>query len=116
MDKKDGDAPADLELPGAEYGKVVTRFPPEPSGYMHIGHAKAALMNKFFAEKYGGKLLIRFEDTNPSKEKEEFVESIMADLGRLGIKTDTVTYTSDYFDDMLVRTGGRDGVVQMKRV
>jgi glutamyl-tRNA synthetase len=90
----------EINLPGAEMGKVVTRFPPEPSGYLHIGHAKAAVLNEYFAHAYKGKLIIRFDDTNPTKEKEEFQDSIIEDLKLLGVVGDMVSYSSDYFDKM----------------
>ncbi|ESK81806.1 glutamyl-trna synthetase [Moniliophthora roreri MCA 2997] len=89
-----------LGLEGAKMGQVVTRFPPEPSGYLHIGHAKAAMLNQYFAKMYEGKLIVRFDDTNPSKEKTEFEETILEDLGLLDIKGDVVTHTSDYFDQL----------------
>ena len=89
-----------IDLPNAQMGKVVTRFPPEPSGYLHIGHAKAAVLNEYFAHTYKGKLIIRFDDTNPTKERIEFQDSIIEDLALLGIKGDQVTYSSDYFDQM----------------
>ncbi|KAH6847686.1 tRNA synthetases class I, catalytic domain-containing protein [Chaetomium sp. MPI-CAGE-AT-0009] len=86
-----------IGLKNTENG-VVTRFPPEPSGYLHIGHAKAAFLNDYFAhEAFDGKLIARFDDTNPAKEKQEFEDSILEDLQLLGIKPDRVTYTSDYF-------------------
>ncbi|RLV92503.1 Glutamate-tRNA ligase cytoplasmic [Spathaspora sp. JA1] len=90
----------EIDLKNAEMGKVVTRFPPEPSGYLHIGHAKAAILNEYFAHKYKGKLIIRFDDTNPTKEKQEFQDSIIEDLALLGVKGDVVSYSSDYFDQM----------------
>lgn len=89
-----------INLPNAKMGQVVTRFPPEPSGYLHIGHVKAAILNEYFAHEYKGKLIIRFDDTNPSKEKTEFQDAIIEDLALLGIKGDQVTYSSDYFDQM----------------
>ncbi|KAH9320017.1 hypothetical protein KI387_021786, partial [Taxus chinensis] len=91
----------DIDLPDAEMGKVCTRFPPEASGYLHIGHAKAALLNRYFSHKYKGRLIIRFDDTNPAKESSEFVENILTDLDTLGIKGEGPTYTSDYFPQLL---------------
>ncbi len=90
----------ELELPGAEYGKVVTRFPPEPSGYPHIGHAKAAWLDYAAAKAYGGKMILRFDDTNPEKESEEYVNAIKKGLKWLGIEWTKETYTSDNIEEI----------------
>ena len=91
----------DKDLAEGVYDTVHTRFPPEPNGYLHIGHAKSILLNYGLAQKYGGKFNVRFDDTNPTKEKEEFVESIKADVAWLGADwEDRLFFASDYFDEM----------------
>jgi len=90
-----------VELPGAEMGKVVVRFPPEASGFLHIGHAKAALLNQYYQQMFKGKLIMRFDDTNPAKENVEFEDAILEDLKMLEITPDQFTYTSNHFDMML---------------
>ena len=82
-------------MPGAEQGKVVTRFPPEPSAYPHIGHAKAAFLNYELARKYGGQFILRWDDTNPENESEEFVKAIREGLAWLGIRADRELFASD---------------------
>ncbi|XP_033359359.1 bifunctional glutamate/proline--tRNA ligase isoform X2 [Bombus vosnesenskii] len=90
-----------IDLPGAEMGKVIVRFPPEASGYLHIGHAKAALLNQYYAQTFQGQFIMRFDDTNPAKENVEFEKAILEDLELLQIKPDRFTHSSDYFDLML---------------
>ncbi|XP_013406588.1 bifunctional glutamate/proline--tRNA ligase isoform X2 [Lingula anatina] len=90
-----------VDLPGAKMGEVVVRFPPEASGYLHIGHAKAALLNQYYQQAFNGTLIMRFDDTNPAKENAHFEEVILGDVAMLGIKYDKFSYTSDYFDQML---------------
>ena len=91
----------DKDLAEGRYTHVQTRFPPEPNGYLHIGHAKSILLNSGLAEEYGGKFNLRYDDTNPTKEKLEFVESIRADVEWLGANfEDRVFFASDYFDTM----------------
>ena len=74
----------DKDLAEGVYSHVQTRFPPEPNGYLHIGHAKSIILNSGLAEEYNGKFNLRFDDTNPTKEKTEFVESIIEDVKWLG--------------------------------
>ncbi|MCH5257579.1 MAG: glutamine--tRNA ligase/YqeY domain fusion protein [Lachnospiraceae bacterium] len=91
----------DKDLAEGVYDTVHTRFPPEPNGYLHIGHAKSILLNYGLAKEYGGKFNMRFDDTNPTKEKNEFVESIKADVKWLGADfEDRLFFASDYFDEM----------------
>src|SRR5438128_12594205 len=80
-------------------GRVETRFPPEPNGYLHIGHAKSICLNFGLAHKYGGKCNLRFDDNNPTKEEVEYVDSIMNDVSWLGFQwADKDYYASDYFE------------------
>ena len=91
----------DKDLAEGVYTTVHTRFPPEPNGYLHIGHAKSILLNYGMAQEYGGKFNLRFDDTNPTKEKIEFVESIKEDVNWLGADyEDRLFFASDYFDRM----------------
>jgi glutaminyl-tRNA synthetase len=85
---------------GKHGGRVQTRFPPEPNGYLHIGHAKAICLDFGLAAEFGGKCNLRFDDTNPSKEETEYVESIMADVKWLGFNWDGLFYASDYFQQL----------------
>ena len=88
----------DEDLAEGVYSRVQTRFPPEPNGYLHIGHAKAICIDFGTSEKYGGKCNLRLDDTNPTKEDVEYVDAIMEDIKWLGFNWDNVYYASDYFD------------------
>ncbi|MGN8739045.1 glutamine--tRNA ligase/YqeY domain fusion protein [Bilifractor sp. HCP3S3_D3] len=90
----------DKDLKEGRYDTVMTRFPPEPNGYLHIGHAKSILLNYGIAKEYNGQFNLRFDDTNPTKEKGEFVEAIKRDVEWLGAKFNGPFFASDYFDKM----------------
>ena len=85
---------------GKNGGQIVTRFPPEPNGYIHIGHAKALCLDFGVAQEFNGKCNLRMDDTNPTKENTEYVESIINDVRWLGFEPAAVLYASDYFDRM----------------
>ncbi|MEG2454137.1 MAG: glutamine--tRNA ligase, partial [Clostridia bacterium] len=90
----------DDDLKSGKHNAIATRFPPEPNGYLHIGHAKAICINFGIKEKYKGTCNLRFDDTNPAKEDVEYVNSIQEDIAWLGFKWDNLYYASDYFDQM----------------
>jgi glutaminyl-tRNA synthetase len=90
---------------------VITRFPPEPNGFLHIGHAKSICLNFGVAQEYGGETFLRFDDTNPVKESNEYVESIQQDVAWLGYQWKAITHASDYFEQIYEYAQGlmRDG-------
>ena len=88
------------DLKNGRFDYVRTRLPPEPNGYLHIGHVKAFMIDYLIARDFGGELILRFDDTNPAKEETEYVEAIMEDARWLGIEWVKVTYASDYFDEL----------------
>lgn len=92
----------DKDLREGTYDRIVTRFPPEPNGYLHIGHARSILLNAGLAKEYSGEFHLRFDDTNPTKEKAEFVESILEDVRWIcgELDKENIYYASDYFDTM----------------
>src|SRR5450631_3220396 len=85
---------------GKHGGRVLTRFPPEPNGYLHIGHATSICLNFGLAKQFGGKTNLRFDDTNPEKEETEYVDSIKADIRWLGFEWSNEFYASDYFETL----------------
>ncbi|AOR23864.1 glutamine--tRNA ligase/YqeY domain fusion protein [Clostridium taeniosporum] len=88
------------DLDSGKHNKIITRFPPEPNGYLHIGHAKSIVLNSGLAEEFKGKFNLRFDDTNPTKEDTEYVESIKEDVKWLGGNWDEIFFASNYFDTM----------------
>ena len=118
MTEKESTAPTnfirqiiDQDLASGKHEKIHTRFPPEPNGYLHIGHAKSIVLNFGVAEDYQGACNLRFDDTNPHKEDEEFVNAIKEDVNWLGYQWKGVYFASDYFEQLygfaveLIRSG-----------
>jgi glutaminyl-tRNA synthetase len=91
------------DLESGKHKKVVTRFPPEPNGYLHIGHAKSIVINFGLADEFGGETNLRFDDTNPLKEDQEYVDAIKKDVEWLGFEWENLRYASDYFEEMYDR-------------
>ena len=88
------------DLQKGNYEQIITRFPPEPNGYLHIGHAKSICLNFGLTKKYGGYTNLRFDDTNPSTEETEYVDSIKEDVRWLGFEWKNERYASDYFEQL----------------
>src|SRR5688572_4180507 len=89
------------DLQSGKHTRIVTRFPPEPNGYLHIGHAKSICLNFGLAREFGGVCHLRFDDTNPAKEEQEYIDAIKQDVQWLGFQWDgEVRYASDYFDQL----------------
>ena len=88
------------DLKSGKVKEIKTRFPPEPNGYLHLGHAKSLCINFGLAEKYGGKTNLRYDDTNPTKEDTEYVDAIKEDIRWMGFRWDKECYASDYFDQL----------------
>jgi glutaminyl-tRNA synthetase len=88
------------DLREGKYERIKTRFPPEPNGYLHIGHARSIVLNFGLARDYGGECYLRMDDTNPETEKEEYARAILEDVRWLGFKPDGIFYASDYFERM----------------
>src|SRR5947199_1805359 len=101
------------DLASGKHGEVVTRFPPEPNGYLHIGHAKSIALNFGIAQEFSGRCHLRFDDTNPTREEQEYIDSIQADVHWLGFDwRDHLFYASDYFERLYDWAEGliRDGL------
>ena len=108
MNKPETTAPAHFlrqlvraDLESGKHDRIVTRFPPEPNGYLHIGHAKSICLNFGLAEEFGGDCHLRFDDTNPAKEEQEYIDAIKQDVEWLGFQwKGNIRYASDYFDQL----------------